>query len=234
MPKTFDFFFFFFLFRFGAIWAIIKHGMSRSFQSKWTYVTRATLDSVLTKAHRPADLGGELEIDLAKWCEDRRVAESNVTVDPVFRTMGDPMRIPSRSSRSDTIFSRPNRRPSLVSTSLSPSGSAASSPNVSPRRRGEKPVRHSDTMVTESDESDSVDMALAELQRFGIDHVDYTGLDAKSSNSSSQANSGRASKANGTVFSASLGEDIDLGTAERKIFFFVCLLKNNGSTCCNV
>lgn len=206
--------------------------MSRSFQSKWTYVTRATLDSVLTKAHRPADLGGELDIDLAKWCEDRRVAESNVTVDPVFRTMGEPMRIPSRSSRSDTIFSRPSRRPSLVGMSLSPSGSAASSPNVSPRRRGEKPVRHSDTLVTESDESDSVDVALAELQRFGIDHVDYTGLDAKSSNSSSQASNSRASKANGTVFSASLGDDIELGTTKRKIFFFVCS-NNNDSTCCN-
>jgi hypothetical protein len=54
---------------FGGIWAIIKHAMNKSFQNKWSYVTRATLDTVLTKAHRPTDFGGELNIDLAKWCE---------------------------------------------------------------------------------------------------------------------------------------------------------------------
>ncbi len=177
---------------FGAIWAVIKHAMSRSFQSKWSYVTRATLDTVLTKAHRPPDLeNGELDIDLAKWCEDRRVAESAIKVDPVFRQMGEPVKVPTRkasSNKGDTVFgSRASRRPSLVTVGgnasagssanspkiASPIGSSSNSPNNSPRRR--KPSMEGGLLVTESDESDSsVDMALNELQTFGIDNVEYS------------------------------------------------------------
>lgn len=71
---------------FGMIWRIIKTVMPKSFQDKWSYVTRETVNTVLPKSACPPDIiaDGELDIDLRAWCEDRRIAEESKTANAEF------------------------------------------------------------------------------------------------------------------------------------------------------
>lgn len=138
--------------------------------------------TVFDQANRPVDLeGGELMIDLAKWCEDRRVAEGASSSLGVFREIGMPLKLPSRSKSipNDTFFGRalPRRGSLSVVGASSPGGSSAnssanSSPSGSPRgarRKKSNPLGGSESEET----NDSVDGAMEQLQRYGIDNVEY-------------------------------------------------------------
>merc|ERR1711916_423280 len=105
---------------FGAIWAIIRSAMSQSFREKWTYVTRATIDTVLAPEHRFADIAdGTLEVDLAQWCEDRRVAELNIKT---------PFRSPDEHIPQQTLIRK------MSTHRGSRSNSASASPVMSPKK----------------------------------------------------------------------------------------------------
>ncbi len=135
---------------FGAIWAIIKTAMSRSFQKKWSYVTRDTIDSVMAKDRRPPDIAdGTLVIDLAAWCEDRRVAEAG-ELRTMFRKPGDLLE-PSARKRT---------------APLGPA-SASSSPSGSPRSR------RMSSQSSASDEDSELFDAMSEIARTGIDNAEF-------------------------------------------------------------
>merc|ERR1711916_199551 len=162
---------------FGSIWTVIKQAMTPDFRAKWKYVTRDTIDTVLAKEHRFADIAdGTLDINLEQWCEDRRVAEQ----DPqnVFRHAAEPLHIheTAASSLSDRQLGKsPSRRRKLSSkassVSSSPRSSAASplgSGHTTPKRK------HSNATSSLLDDDSALNEAVEEMETMGVDNARFS------------------------------------------------------------
>lgn len=157
---------------FDLVWRIIRTVMPKSFQDKWTYVKRGELDSVVKKEHRTPDLeDGTVNIDLAAWCEDRRVAEQG-DMDEMNPFLDGPPSTASSPASTSHSPARPRSRKGSMSISSRNSSLPDSSGKITP-------LAEESYETDEDDDSSTAQVirkAAKELMAQGADNVTYEGL----------------------------------------------------------